>query len=85
MKFFKFYERSAHGALLVFAGSYIKFLHKSLKLTDMFFCFVFCFFFLSRFYCQVEPEMRFFKFYGKLTHNMFLVFCITLQLHKGLK
>lgn len=45
MKFFKFYERSAHGALLVFAGSYIKFLHKSLKLTGMFFCFVFYIFF----------------------------------------
>ena len=45
MKFFKFYERSAHGALLVFAGSYIKFLHKSLKLTGMFFCFVFYVFF----------------------------------------
>ena len=57
MKFFKFYERYVHVAFLVFAGSYIKFLHKSLKLTGMFFLFCFlCFFFFPGFIVKWDPK-----------------------------
>ena len=34
---------------------------------------------------QIWPEVRFFKFLGKLKYDTFLIFCMKLQHHKGSK
>ena len=34
---------------------------------------------------QIGPKIRFFKFYGKSTRKIFLIFLVKLQLHKFLQ
>ena len=59
--------------------------HKDLKWTSMFFWKKLCLGIFGSKAPQIGLKMRPFKFYKKSFHGDFLIFCMRLQQHKGLK
>ena len=83
MRFFRYYQKWMHVTSLIFCKKLQW--HKDLKWTSVFFGKSFVLEFLGQKLPKLGSKMRLFKFYEKSLHGDFLIFCMRLQQHKGLK